>query len=141
MEDIKARLHSSIHLKFLPQIHLFFKISNGIVTQCINKPNFTLSRFTLCLNTVFNNFTLIIFYIYITYYRAPKLTTQLFQFEPFYNLKRSQSFFHILQHHCQPAGVLAYCLIFLLYILVYHGVLLYTASKFTFSYHKSVIFK
>lgn len=68
----------------------------------------------------FNSFTLTVFYIHIFYYREPELITHLFPFEPFYNLKRSQPFFHILKHHYYPAWVLAYCLIFLLYILVSH---------------------
>lgn len=118
MEDIKARLHGNIHLKFLLKIHSFFKVSNGIMVQCLNERTFTILKFTLCLNTTFNSFTLTVFYIYIMYYREPKLPTQLFQFEPVYNLKRSQPFFHIHKHHYYSAWVLTYCLIFPLYILV-----------------------
>lgn len=47
MEDIKARPHGNIHLKFLLTIHSVFKVSNGIMVQCINEHNLTISRFTL----------------------------------------------------------------------------------------------
>lgn len=141
MEDIKARLYGNIHLKFLIKIRAFFKISNDIMLQCINEHNFTIPKFTLWINITFNSFTPTIFYIYIIYYREPKLTSHLFPFETFYNLKRSQPFFYIFKHHYSSEWVLAYCLIFLLYILVSPWLLLCRASKFPFSYHKSVIFK
>lgn len=140
MEDIKARPHGNIYLEILLKIN-FFKVSNGIMVQWINEQNFTISRFTLCLNIIFNSFTLTVFYIHIFYFREPKLITQLFSLEPFYNLKRSQPFFYILKHCYYPEWVLAYCLIFLLHILVSLWALLCTPSKLTSSYHKSGIFK